>query len=101
MSGDENDRGMDVVGKLALEIQAVDVRQLDIEQETRRQIGLRVGDIFRGTGEQLGSPSQGLQQLAERLSHSGVVVYNEDDFLRRVHDASYCSAVLIHGTAPV
>src|SRR5207247_2448502 len=91
MSRDENDRGVGIAGKLLLELEAVDVRQLHVENQASREVGLRRCDIVRGDGERLRPPTQGLQQLAERLAHPGVIVYNEDDLVTRGHDASFAA----------
>src|SRR3984893_3170722 len=88
MSCDENDRWVVFAGKLFLEIEAVDIRQLDVEDQTRRNIGLRIGYIVTGGGERLSPPSQGLQELAERRAHSGVVVHKEDDFPVLAHNTA-------------
>jgi hypothetical protein len=70
MPRDEDDRRVDVAGQLLLELEAIDVRQLDIEDKARREIGLRIGQIVRGGSERLGAPSERRQQLASRTRAS-------------------------------
>ena len=70
MSSYEDNRRTICVRALSPQIEAVDFRQLCIENQARKQIDLRIGDIVRDGAERLGSSSKGLQQLAERLAHS-------------------------------
>jgi hypothetical protein len=79
---------------LFLEVEPVDVRKLDVENQASRKIGLRIDDIVTGRGERFGPPSKGLQQLADCLAYSGVIIYKEDDFPVPAHGDSCIARVL-------
>src|SRR5258706_9951334 len=98
MSGYENDRRMIALRDLPLQIEAANVRQLDIENKARRKIGLRIGDIVRGGGKRFGSPSQRFQQLADCLAHSEVVIHHVDDLLTHRHDPSPAASGSLRAT---
>src|SRR5262249_54927691 len=83
----ENDRRMIALRDLPLQVESVDIRQLDIEDQARREVGLRIGDIVGGRCERLGSPPKGLQQLPDRLADPEVVIHHEDDLPVWAHGA--------------
>ena len=45
MTGDKDDRRMVPARHLPLQIEAVDVRQLDVEEQTSRPLGLRMSHV--------------------------------------------------------
>ena len=51
MSGDEDDGRVVRVAKLSLEIKPADVRQFHVQDETGRQVGLRVGGVLGDRSE--------------------------------------------------
>jgi len=51
VSRDEHNVRVMFEGNLALQIQAVDVRELHVQDEARRQLGLRKREVFGGGSE--------------------------------------------------
>jgi hypothetical protein len=76
---DENDWRVVRVAKLSLEIQAIDVRQFHVQEEARRQIGLRIRDVLGGRSECDGRHVERCEQLTQRFTHANVIVHNIDD----------------------
>jgi hypothetical protein len=85
MTGDEDDRRMVSVRHLPLQIEAVDVRQLDVEKQTRRPLGLRMSRIRRCGSERHGAQTGRCQEVLQRLAEAAVVVDDQYDGVFRGH----------------
>ncbi|CAM5187084.1 hypothetical protein BTHI11S_03572 [Bosea thiooxidans] len=79
MTGDEHDGWMVVPRDLPLQFEPVDIGKLDIEDKAGREIRLVGADIVAGRSEQRRPDPVGLEQLAQRLAQSLVIVDDEHD----------------------
>ena len=70
---------------LALQLQAVDIGKLDIEDEARGKVRLVCADIVAGGSEQRRPDPVGLEQFAQRLAQSLVIVDDEHDGIVNDH----------------
>ena len=89
MSGDENDRRMIALGDLPLQVEAVDIGQLDIEDEAGRDVRLLGVHIVAGRSEGDGAHAVRRQQFAERLPDASIVIHDEDNMVIRRHGAVF------------
>src|SRR6201991_348899 len=91
MAGYEHDRRMIAFRYLPLEVQAVDVRQFDIQNEARRQVRLSRLDVLAGGGECDRRNTVRSEQFAERLANAYIVVNDEDDIVVVGHAVAFAS----------
>src|SRR5437773_6297222 len=91
MPRDENDRRMIALRNLPLQIEAVDIRQLDIEDEAGWDVRLVRADIIAGRCESDGAHAVRRQKFAERLPDARIVIYDEYDMVVRRHAAAFAS----------
>ena len=91
MPGYEDDRRMVALRDLPLQIEAVDIRQLDIEDEAGRDVRLVRADVVAGRSERHGAHAVRRQELAERLPDAFIVIDDEDDMVVRRHAAAFAS----------
>lgn len=85
MTGDKDDRRMVSARHLPLQIEAVDVRQLDVEKQTGRRLGLRMSHICGGGGKRHRAQAGSRQQVLQRFAQSAVVVDDQYDGIARRH----------------
>jgi len=87
VAGDEDNRWVISVGNLLLEIEAVDVRQFYVKDKARGEVRLIGSHIFAGRTVGDSAYSMRLQQLAQRLPDTLIVIHDEDNMIIRHHDA--------------
>ena len=87
----EDDRRMIPLRDLPLQIEAVDVRQLDIEDEAGGDVRFFRADIVAGRSERHGAHAVRRQEFAERLPDALIVIDDEDDMVVRRHAAAFAS----------
>ncbi len=85
MTGDEDDWWMVSARHLPLQIEAVDVRQLDVEKQTSRRLRLGVGHVCRGGTKRHRAQTRGRQQVLQRFAQAAVVVDDQYDGVCRHH----------------
>ena len=85
MSRDEHDLRVRLAGDLALQIQAVDVRQVDVQDQAPGQVGLGELQVLGGRPE--GDDVQVCrgQELLQCFAHAEIVVDDEHDVIVRAH----------------
>src|SRR4051812_19345346 len=76
---------------LPLQIETVDIRQLDVEDEAGWDIRLLRIDIVAGRSERERAHAVCGQELAERLPNAFIVIHEEDDMVFDRHVAAFAS----------
>ena len=87
----ENDRRMVPLRDLPLQVEAVDIRQLDIENEARGNVRFFRADVLTGRSERHGAHTVRRQELSERLSDTRIVIHDDYDMVVRRHCAAFTS----------
>jgi hypothetical protein len=85
MTGDKDDRRMVSARHLPLQIEAVNVRQLDIEHQAGRHLRLGVSHVRRCGSERHRVQTGGRQQVLQRLAQAAVIVDDQYDGVCRRH----------------
>src|SRR4029077_13600659 len=88
MPRDENDVRMWLAGQLALQVQAVDVRQVDIQDQAPGQVGLGVVQVLGGGPERHDIQVRRAEQLLQCFTQPEIIVHHKDDVILRAHHAS-------------
>src|SRR5713101_2404805 len=74
MSGDEDDRRVVCLAKLSLEIQAIDIRQLHVQEKACRKIGLRIVNVLCRRSEGDRGNVERCEELVQRFTHPNVII---------------------------
>ena len=77
MPGDEHDRRRLPFGKLSLQIEPVNVRQLEVEDEARRRVRLLRVEKLRRRGERGHLEAGGREQATQGGTNAGVVIHDK------------------------
>jgi hypothetical protein len=85
MPGDEHDLRVIDLRDPALEIQSVDVRKLDVENQASRHVGLRIRHVLGSGSERDRAHIEARKELGQRFADPTIVVHDENDVVIRVH----------------
>ena len=91
MAGNKDDGDMVSRTQLPLELESVDVGQVDVENQTSRQLQPGLHQVFGDGAERDGVEARRGQQLGQGLPHARIVVDDVDDMVSRSHVASEAS----------
>src|SRR5690606_31058799 len=86
MPGYEDDRRVVAFGDLSLQVKAIHVRQLDVEDKTGGRGRLVGGHVFAARSERHRADAVRGKQFAQGLANPLVIIHDEDDMLVLVHD---------------
>jgi len=84
----EYDLRMLLSGDPALQLQAVDVRQLHVQDQAGRELRLGKPDVLRGRSERDHIQVCGCEELVQRFAHAHVVIDDKHDVILRAHRES-------------
>src|SRR3546814_10289592 len=76
---------------LSLQIETVDVRQFDVQDQAGRDVRLVGGDIVAGRPECDAAHTVRCQKFVERLADANVVIHDEYDVVVAGHAATFAS----------
>ena len=94
VSGDEHDMRVIPLRDLALQIQSVDVREFDIQDQASRDVGLRIRHVFGSGTERHGVHVEARKKHGQRLADPTIVVHDEDDVVLRVRHSRHGTTCL-------
>ena len=67
------------------QVQAVDVRKVYVQNETRRYVWFRICEVLRSGTKRDHVQVEGRQQLGQRLANPPVIIDDKHDTVGRVH----------------
>jgi hypothetical protein len=90
MAGEKNDRHMGVFGReQGLEREAIELGQLNIEDQAARREAGRMGEKLLRGSESLRLPAEATKQRRQRFAQAEVVIHDVDDGHGLLHVASW------------
>ena len=85
VSRDEHNLREGSLSRLAEQVEAVDVRKLDVQNETRRYVWFRICEVLRSGTKRDHMQIEGRQQVGQRFADLPVVIHDEHDMVLRAH----------------
>jgi hypothetical protein len=82
---DEDDRWMILIAHLLLQVQALTVWELGVQDQASGYISLGVSKEFGCGAERDGTQVRGREELLERLANAIIVIYDYYDVVSREH----------------
>src|SRR5262245_36023045 len=79
MAGDEDNRHLGSIGDESLQVEAIEVREADIEDQATRSGRAAPRQELLRRREDLGRPARAFDEQFQRLADRGIVVDDEND----------------------
>ena len=85
VSRDEHNVGVRPLLRLVEQVQAIDVRKVYVQNETRRYVWFRIRKVLRSGPKRDHMQIESRQQLGQRFANPTVIIHDKHDMVSRIH----------------